>query len=223
MRAGRCGPQDLSPTTSRDAAPGSPTLADVTRPNRGTRGYAPNPGAMPGEPELRIRPATAEDERVIHALHARCFRNLFAGLLGDWVAPSEQRADRERSWTGPIGAPRERHALLLAERRQRVIGLVAVGPTRDAEGDRRTTGELMTIMVDANQRGLGVGSALMTAGERAMRTHGLALATLWVVPENTPAVRLYERCGWAPDDTKKLMDIGGQEITAVRYRKTLRP
>ena len=154
-------------------------------------------------------------------LFTRCFGDLFGGLLGDWVAPDEHRAAREQSWTGPIGSPADRHALLVAERRQGVVGFVAVGPTRDADRDRGTTGELMAIMVDGDQRGSGVGYALMAAGERALRAHGLAIATLWVVPENTRAVRFYDHCGWVLDGTQKRMSIGGQELTAVRYQKTL--
>jgi RimJ/RimL family protein N-acetyltransferase len=61
----------------------------------------------------------------------------------------------------------------------------------------------------------------MAAGEHAMSAHGLVTATLWVVPENTAAVRLYERCGWILDGTKKRIAIGGRGITAVRYQKTL--
>jgi GNAT superfamily N-acetyltransferase len=143
------------------------------------------------------------------------------GCLGTGSPPDEHRADRERSWTGPIGSPADRHALLLAERRRCVVGFVAVGPTRDADRDRRTTGELMAVMVDATQRGFGVGSALMAAGERAMRAQGLAIATLWVVPENTRAVRFYEYCGWVLDGTQKRMSIGEHELTAARYQKTL--
>ena len=83
-----------------------------------------------------IRPAGREDERAIHAVHSACFHDLFAGLLGDYLAPSEERAEREWSWTGPIGSPHDRHALLVAERRERVIGFVAVVPTRSPLGDR---------------------------------------------------------------------------------------
>lgn len=101
------------------------------------------------------------------------------------------------------------------------MGFVAVGPTRDADRDRRTTGEIMTIMVDGNQRGSGVGSTLMAAGERAMRATGLAKATLWVVRENTRAVRFYEHLGWVSDGTLKRLSIGGHELTAARYQKTL--
>lgn len=104
-----------------------------------------------------------------------------------------------------------------------MIGFVAVGPTRDGDDDAQTTGELRAVMVDDNARGLGVGSALMAAGERAMRDQGLRTATLWVVPQNWRAVRCYERCGWRPDGTERLMDVGGRNIRAVRYRKPLAP
>ena len=139
------------------------------------------------------------------------------------IAPSNERAERERSWTGPIGSPHDRHALLVAERRERVIGFVAVVPTRDADGDPKRTGELATVMVDRDERGRV--SALRSWRRVNARCESTAFryATLWVVPENTRAVHCYERCGWIPDGSDKLMNIGGHEIRAVRYRKPLAP
>jgi GNAT superfamily N-acetyltransferase len=170
-----------------------------------------------------MRPASAQDANAIGVLHAQCVPDLFAGLLGDYMPPPDERAERERSWTGPIGAPCERHALLVAERRERVIGFVAVGPTRDADHDSRSTGELRTVMLAADARGLGVGQTLVAAGECAMRDRGLSTATLWVVPENLAAVRCYDRCGWRPDGSERLIEVGGHEIRSIRYRKQLAP
>jgi ribosomal protein S18 acetylase RimI-like enzyme len=168
---------------------------------------------------VAVRAATVEDTAAIHGLHVSCFPDLFAGLLGDYLPPVKERVKRERSWTGPIGCPLERHALLVAERSQRVIGFVAVGPTRDADG--RATGELRTIIVDRGARGSSVGSALLAAGERAMRACEFLIATLWAVPENRPAVGLYERCGWRRDGTERVQVVGGREITSVRFGKRL--
>jgi ribosomal protein S18 acetylase RimI-like enzyme len=177
----------------------------------------------PCERALEVRPARAEDAEAIHALHAKCFVDMFAGLLGGYLPPIQERTDRERSWTGPIGSPRDRHALLVAERCDRVIGFVAVGPTRDADDDGRTTGELRTVQVDSSDRGSGVGRALMAAGECAMRECRFSIATLWVLPENVRAVRCYERCGWRPDGAQRLSNVGRREIRSVRYRKPLAP
>jgi len=170
-----------------------------------------------------IRPARSEDEHAIGALHVACFDDLFAGLLVDCLPPADERAERERSWTGPIGCPRDRHALLVAERVARVCGFVAVGPTRDADGDRETRGELRTVMVADDERAMGVGRALLGAAERAMRDHGFSSATLWVVPQNASAVRCYERCGWHGDGSDNLITVSGHDVRAVRYHKQLAP
>jgi ribosomal protein S18 acetylase RimI-like enzyme len=177
----------------------------------------------PREWALAVRPARADDADAIHVLHAACFTEIFAGRLGEYMPSGEQRADRERSWTGPIGSPHDRHALLVADWCERVIGFVAVGPTRDADHDRHTTGELRTVMIDSSHRGSGLGRALVAAGERAMRERRFSVATLWVLPGNLPAVRCYERCGWRPDGAQRLDDVGGREIGSVRYRKRLAP
>lgn len=196
--------------------PGSPEC----RGSLTTRGA---PRYEPRERALAVRPARADDADATHILHSRCFVDLFAGLLGDYLPLNEERADRERSWTGPIGSPSDRHALLVAERCDRVIGFIAVGPTRDSDHDGRTTGELRTVMVDRSDRGLGVGRALIAAGERAMRDCRFSIVTLWVLPENLRAVRCYERCGWRPDGAERLGDYGGHAIRSVRYRKPLAP
>jgi RimJ/RimL family protein N-acetyltransferase len=175
------------------------------------------------QPEVRIRPASAQDANAIGVLHVQCVPDLFAGLLGDYMPPPDERAERERSWTGPIGAPYERHALFVAERCERVIGFVAVGPTRDGDHDSQSIGELRSVMLAADARGLGVGQTLVAAGECAMRDDGLSTATLWVVAENSAAMRCYDRCGWRPDGSERLLEVGGHEIRAVRYRKQLAP
>jgi RimJ/RimL family protein N-acetyltransferase len=78
-------------------------------------------------------------------------------------------------------------------------------------------------MVRGAARGTGTGTALLAAGERAMTDGGFSRATLWVVPENQPAVRCYARGGWTPDGTQRRDDIGGRSITSVRYEKLLTP
>ncbi len=170
---------------------------------------------------MTVRPARAQDAGAIHALHASCVRDAFAGLLGDHLPPEGERTDRERSWTGPIGSPHPRHALLVAEHGERIVGFAAVGPTRDSDVDGHTTGELRALMVEAATRGGGAGSALIAAGERGMRDSALAVGTLWVVDANAQAIGFYERRGWHPDGSERTGGFGGHEIRSLRYRKQL--
>lgn len=124
---------------------------------------------------------------------------------------------------GADGAPHPRHALLVAEHAERVIGFAAVGPARDPDRDSATTGELRVILVDAGKRGSGVGTALICGAERAMQASGFSHATLWVLPENAEAVRCYERCGWRSDGTARTTNFDSGEIRSVRYEHSLAP
>jgi GNAT superfamily N-acetyltransferase len=129
--------------------------------------------------------------------------------------PAEERAERQRSWAGPLDAPHPRHAWLVAEQAGRVVGFAVVGPARDGDLDAATTGELRIVLVEARARGLGVGSALIAAAERALRDSSFLAATLWVLPDNAQAVRCYERCGWRAGASKRT------EIRSVRYERRL--
>ena len=53
----------------------------------------------------------------------------------------------------------------------------------------------VTIGVEPEQRGRGVGTALLEALATLAREHGFARLSLSVEPAN-PALRLYERLGW---------------------------
>ena len=96
-----------------------------------------------------------------------------------------------------------------------------MGPARDAGCDADTIGELRVVLLDAAERGSGAGSALVAAAERELRASGFAVAKLWVIPENAPAVRCYERRGWTLDGAQRTRDYGGREIGSVRYEKRL--
>ena len=95
----------------------------------------PNPfRLMLVDKDVTIRPATAADEAAVTAIHARCIGDAFAGR---YVPPAEERAERQRSWARPLGAPDPRHAWLVAEQAGAVVGFAAVGPARDADVDSR--------------------------------------------------------------------------------------
>lgn len=168
--------------------------------------------------DVTVRPATAADEAAITDLHARCIGDAFAGR---YIPPAEERAARQSGWAGLIGSPHPRHALLVAEHAGHVVGFVAVGPARDPDRDSATSAELRVILLDARERGLGLGSALVAAAERAMRQSGFSHAALWVLPENAQAVRCYERCGWRADGTERITDFGESKIRSVRYERPL--
>jgi putative acetyltransferase len=80
---------------------------------------------------------------------------------------------------------------------QRIVGTGALRrmPGESATGGERY-GEVKRMYVDPTLRGKRIGSRLLAALENAMLDEGIELALLETGPEQTQAVRLYERSGY---------------------------
>jgi putative acetyltransferase len=80
----------------------------------------------------------------------------------------------------------------------RAVGTAAV---RRVAGETATDGvaygEIKRMMVDPERRGRGIGVQLLGVLEAALSEAGIGLALLETGRDQTGAVRLYERCGYA--------------------------
>src|SRR5206468_6122042 len=62
-------------------------------------------------------------------------------------------------------------------------------------------GEVYVLGVDPAAQGLRLGGALLDAGLKLLAERGCPTALLYVDDDNAPAMRLYERAGFARFDT----------------------
>ncbi len=83
-------------------------------------------------------------------------------------------------------------------------------------------GEVYAIYVHPSHWGEGHGSALLSAAEDALSTLGFERALLWVLRQNRQARFFYENRGWVLGAPIKLEEIGGIQVTEVRYERALR-
>jgi GNAT superfamily N-acetyltransferase len=83
----------------------------------------------------------------------------------------------------------------VAEEGDQLVGLVT-GLAHDSE-NRGHAPMLAGMFVDQAKRGRGVGGELVKAVVSWARTRGATELYLWVTATNTPAIALYERCGFA--------------------------
>lgn len=75
------------------------------------------------------------------------------------------------------------------------------------------------IVVDGSKRGRGYGSGMLNlAFEHAFKTLGASRVTLNVFADNLPAIRCYERLGFARE-SERTINIGGRKMKVFRYEK----
>ncbi len=142
-----------------------------------------------------LRRAAIPDAADIAAVHVACWRHAYAGLVPDHMLASLSVGARAATW-----------ARILAERAQgpgttvhvaceagRILGFVACGGQRSAELRERFAGEVSAIYVLHQAQGQGVGRALMASAARDLLAGGMHAAALWVLRDNRPARRFYER------------------------------
>jgi GNAT superfamily N-acetyltransferase len=148
---------------------------------------------MPSPPStIPIRPARDEDVPALAAL---------ATHLGYPTDEPSMRTRMDRISTLPD------HATFVAERAGRVVGFAGVswGWSYNSDGPYA---QLLALVVEPGERGMGTGAALVAAAERWAAEHGAGSITLTTALHREGAHRFYERIGYAR--------------TGHRYRKDLR-
>ncbi|GIJ77983.1 L-amino acid N-acyltransferase YncA [Micromonospora phaseoli] len=167
---------------------------------------------------VTLRPANADDLMAVGELHQRSRVAAYSSFL-----PVESLADPTpdamgRYWTERWSWERADHLMTVAERDGVLAGFSYVGP--DDEGDP-VTGLLNAIHLEPAERGRGVGRALMIDALASMRSRGRRRAVLWVLRDNTPARRFYERGGWLPTGIEREERIGAARTPQLRYTREL--
>lgn len=90
-------------------------------------------------------------------------------------------------------------ALFVAERAHRLVGTVLVALCADAMFGLRPFAIVENIVVDAQARGQGIGTALLREVDRFCLAAGCSKIMLLSAAERTDAHRVFERAGYAGD------------------------
>ena len=134
-------------------------------------------------------------------------RGIADGVAG--VRPYEDTwRQRRRQYRGWLGGEVEA-ALLIADRGGNAVGyaFLTVGPGAATWelGDR--VAELETLAVLAEERGGGVGAALVEAGRRWALERGAGALAVGLARTNEGAQRFYEREGFTPFYLEMVLDL----------------
>lgn len=164
----------------------------------------------------QIRTATVDDAHAIATVHVASWQTAYRGLMPDEVLDGLSVEQRESGWRQIFTDPDATGRLLVAERGGDVVGWATFGPGRDTEAGGQ--GELWGLYAHPNSFSTGVGHALISIVEAALRKDGFTSAYLWVLDGNERAAAFYERHGWCEDGTVKLDER--PNMTLLERRRT---
>jgi ribosomal protein S18 acetylase RimI-like enzyme len=183
-------------------------------------------GVIPEHSDADIRPASSHDAGDIAAVHVSSWLATYAHLTKTRRAAETGLTGRTALWTRRLNSPETGCSILVATDGGRVRGFVYLGPTPDVDDDPNKTAQVLSIHVEPEFAGRGVGRRIMARAVVSLRADGYTAATLWVVAENLRSRRFYERLGWYVDGARRreLLAVEGEEgddVEVVRYRLDL--
>lgn len=160
-----------------------------------------------------IRPPRPEDARALAVVHITSWQHAYED---DFPSEFLESLDMERrvAWFG--SQIEKGSGLLVADGDDGPVGFCFFGESGD-EG----WGEVFSIYVHPEKWGEGHGHRLLVAAEAELIDRGFDKALLWVLDSNRRARDFYEREGWVLGKPIRLEEIGGRQVTEVRYERVL--
>ncbi len=95
------------------------------------------------------------------------------------------------------------------------IGTSTVSPARDEE--MAGWGEIISIYLLPQHFGKGYGKILLNFCINELKNAGFSCIYLWTHEKNNRARAFYEKSGFSHDGQKITCDIGGENLTEMRY------
>lgn len=138
-----------------------------------------------------VRTAYPDDAAAIARVHVASWRSTYRGLLPDDFLTSLSEPGYAERWRRTLSDGSS--LVYVAESAQGVIGFASGG--RERAGEDGYSGELYAIYILEEAQGRGHGRRLVQAVAGGLRELGLTNMIVWVLRENAPARRFYERLG----------------------------
>lgn len=175
---------------------------------------------------MGIRRAVVNDAVSIAEVHVRSWQVGYRGQLPHDVLDSLDTHQRIPRWEDTLRAadwPGRGTLVATDSTENHVVGFAHLMPSRNADQDPSTVGEIASFYVDPRYWRLGVGRELMSASLASLADADYTTGTLWVLATNRRAIDFYEATGWTPDGFTKPGRMAGAPVEEVRYEHELHP
>jgi len=161
---------------------------------------------------LTIRNTGIAQARDAAKVHVLSWKAAYKGIVPDEYLDRlsvENRAERFRE-----NYERIKENSFVAANDGEIIGVLAIHKSLDA--DRADCGEIEAVYLLPEYWGRGYGKQMMDFAIHKLNEWGFRDILLWVLEENLRARKFYEKCGFAPDGTKKETRIE-KPLVEIRY------
>lgn len=155
--------------------------------------------------------AVPDDAEALADVHITSWQRAYDGIFPDEFLSGLDRGAREKWWRDQLDGGA----------RVPVTGNPAAGFCFVGDADDEGWGEVFAIYVHPDHWGEGMGYRLLEAGLGQLRDMGHERALLWVLSDNHRARRFYERQGWRVGKPIRVEEIGGTQVTEIRYETGL--
>jgi ribosomal protein S18 acetylase RimI-like enzyme len=159
-----------------------------------------------------VRRATLDDAEAIARVHVATWRTAYRNALPPDFLGSLSEAHYADRWHRVIGEGADR--VFVVEEPEGIVGFASGG--RERAGESGYAGELYSIYVLQEAERRGYGRELVRAVAGALRDMKLADMLVWVLGENTPARRFYERLGGVYVRSQQIT-VGATTLEEVSY------
>ena len=162
-----------------------------------------------------IRSATAQDLHAIALVHVSTWQEAYRGVVLQPYLDQLSVDARQAAWVEIF--EKGGSELSVAEDSGEILGFISYGKSRDKDASENT-GEVYAIYVAPPHWSTGIGCELLQHSWQDLNDREFAHATVWVLAENTRAIRFYERAGFRQcRGSETSIDIGGERLLEVRY------
>ncbi len=166
-----------------------------------------------------VRRATPADAGSIARLTVSSWRAAYRGILPEDYLSSLRVEPRQAAWEEMLTRDGDgRTPAWVAEDERGVWGFVSCGPARDDDVPA-PAGEIYALYVEPAVWRHGLGRSLLEAAADHCLAAGHTTLALWVLEENLRARAFYEALGWAPDGSRRSIELGGESAPEIRYRR----
>lgn len=158
-----------------------------------------------------VRWAVPDDSTALADVHVTAWQITYEGIFPPEFLAGLDRDVRSKWWRDQLegGA------------RVPVVGDPAIGFCFVGDADDEGWGEVYAIYVHPEHWREGIGNRLLTSGSSLLREMGHRRALLWVLRDNEPAREFYESQGWRLGRPIRVEEIGGTQVTELRYETDL--